>query len=768
MHPLVSRAIHGTEPITTLVEDFYGPRGPLAAAGFEVRPQQREMSLRFAAQMGVNGRSVGIVEAPCGVGKGLAYLVPLALAALRAEALWYAEARAAALRDGKDPATVEPTGIDYPRKGVVSTANIALQGQLLRKDIPALSRMLGVEIRPVLMKSRSNYVCEVSLGERLASGDLEAQRIADWIDGGGSGDKEDIGWPIAEVWPRVSRGSEDCIGDTCDHYDGKCHWRRAVREWPHAHILVANHHWTALSGGIASVGYAIDEAHELEEALRGVQAHAAVAGSFTSLATRYAASRAPDDVTERDRQRARLEAIAAPLFAALTARLAESHGASERPPEPVPLPPRWVRASQGPALEAAFADLLSLRDEMIQHALDLGCTLTDARVRYVVSDDAATIKAGKAAASCANRAINLCRLYSAVVLGRPHPDWRNAAPWAIWAEMERDRKGEERLVAHCVPADVAPVFAGLHERYGTILLTSATLPAFQSLRLSLGLGVTSTPPVTPGWPSAWRTGRGLLTGQSLDSADGYGGDPETTQVDPLADDTVQVVSAPDIADPIYEVRLPSPYALTQQGILVVPRGPAPREDSWAEWAEEQVVQAVTYAGGGALVLATSAAQMKRYAAALRATGGWRVLCQGEAGRRGLMADFAADTDSVLVATRSMFQGLDVPGDSLRLVVIDRIPFAAPSDPVEDAVGRLLVERNRGGTAWRLRSLPMAAMVLVQGLGRLVRAQTDWGAAVLLDSRVLEPRADWASLRRALPPFSIHRDLSAIVAHLKGQ
>lgn len=132
-----------------------------------------------------------------------------------------------------------------------------------------------------------------------------------------------------------------------------------------------------------------------------------------------------------------------------------------------------------------------------------------------------------------------------------------------------------------------------------------------------------------------------------------------------------------------------------------------------------------------------------------------------------MADFAADTDSVLVATRSMFQGLDVPGDSLRLVVIDRIPFGSPGDPVEDAVGRLLVERNRGGTAWRLRTLPVAAMVLVQGLGRLVRAQTDRGAAVLLDSRILEARADWASLRRALPPFPIHREMSAIGAHLQG-
>lgn len=130
-----------------------------------------------------------------------------------------------------------------------------------------------------------------------------------------------------------------------------------------------------------------------------------------------------------------------------------------------------------------------------------------------------------------------------------------------------------------------------------------------------------------------------------------------------------------------------------------------------------------------------------------------------------MADFAADTDSVLVATRSMFQGLDVPGDSLRLVVIDRIPFGSPGDPVEDAVGRLLVERNRGGTAWRLRTLPVAAMVLVQGLGRLVRAQTDRGAAVLLDGRILEARADWASLRRALPPFPIHREMSAIGAHL---
>lgn len=771
MHAIARRAIEGHEPIAMLVADFYGATGPLAAAGWEVRPQQREMSLRLAAQIDHNGGSIGLIEAPTGTGKGMAYLLPGVLAALRAEKRWYDNARAEARRKGKDPDDVEPSGSDYPAKLVVSTANIALQSQLVNKDIPALARMLGLEIRARLMKSRSNYACYEEMDKTLQRGpDPEVSRILSWVRAGGSGDKEHVTWPVAEAWPRASRGTDDCLGESCAHWDGGkaalCTWRAAVDGWFDAHVLVANHHWAALSGGIAAVAYAIDEAHELEEALRSVQGHRVMIGNFSALAARYAALIKADD-GERRTIEARVNAASAPLFEVLEARMESTRNSDEEHDAPVLLPIQWVRRSQGERLELAFASLLQLRDDIAQSALDRGCLLEDARIRYVLREDTEIAKEGRAAASVANRAIALCRLYGAVVLGRPHPDWRNPAPWAIWAQVETDRRGQKRLVANLVPADVAPVFAGLYQRYGTMLLTSATLPAFPSLRLGLGMGVDVPPRPPAGWPMAWRTGVGKLRGQSLDVAEGY--DSDDRMSDEL-DDNVLTMSAAPTPEPLYEVRLPSPYPLRQLGILVVPRGPLPTESGWRDWAVEQVVAAVRASGGGALVLASSVAMMRRYAEALRRervdhVGGWTVLCQGEGGRTQLVADFKADKDSVLCATRSFFAGLDVQGDACRLVIIDRIPFAGPDDPVENAVGRLLVERNRGGNAWRLRSVPQAAMVLVQGIGRLVRSATDRGAAMVLDGRVLDGGSGWRQIRSALPPFPLMHDIAEIRRHL---
>ena len=128
--------------------------------------------------------------------------------------------------------------------------------------------------------------------------------------------------------------------------------------------------------------------------------------------------------------------------------------------------------------------------------------------------------------------------------------------------------------------------------------------------------------------------------------------------------------------------------------------------------------------------------------------------QDDAGRGKVVADFRADRDSVLVATRSMFQGIDVAGDSLRLVVIDRVPFGSNDDPTEVAIGDLLSRRSRGGSPWLLRQVPMAAMALVQGLGRLIRSQEDRGGAVILDGRVMQSGSGFRAIRRALPPFRV--------------
>ena len=766
MHPLAHSARHGTDPIAVLVERFYGADGPLVASGFEVRPQQREMSLRFAEQLDAEEPSVGFNEAPCGVGKSLAYLVPGLFAALRAESRWLDFKRRE--KPNEEP---QPNGRDYPAKFLISTANIALQAQITRKDIPALARMLGIEVRASLMKSRSNYVCRDALAE--AGRDLpEFNALRDWLHYGGDGDRESLEWDASSIWPRVSRGSDECVGDSCDHWEGGteklCCWRAAIETWPSAHVLVANHHWASLVRGLSTVGYAVDEGHELEDALRGVQGRALWPFKLVALATRYVSLTASSDARSEAERRRRAEvamtSAADALFNVIEARVSAALATKdeENQRDPVPLPRRWVRAADGPALEAGFKTVLEWRDAIIDAALEEDCALEDGRMKTgPLPPDTKEARKVKAICALANRAIEAARLYAAAVCGRAHPDWRNNDGWAIWAEREKDRRGNERLTVNFVPADVAPVFGSLHIRYPRMVVTSATLPAFPTMRLTLGCGVEIEPGNRPLWPSVYATGTGRMKGQTLDTEDDaqqvYAG-PEvekgpTTQ-DPL-DDSIVTVTSSHAPAPVYEVRLPSPYPLHRQAVLVVPRGPLPTDpDAWRPWAVARVLEAVEASRGGALILATSTRQMRAYAAGLREDGRWRVFMQGDAGRGKVVANFRADRDSVLVATRSMFQGLDVAGDSLRLVVVDRVPFATNDDPTEAAIGDLLSRRSRGGSPWLLRQVPMASMVLVQGLGRLIRSQEDRGGAVILDGRIMQDGSGWRAIRRALPPFRV--------------
>jgi ATP-dependent DNA helicase DinG len=147
---------------------------------------------------------------------------------------------------------------------------------------------------------------------------------------------------------------------------------------------------------------------------------------------------------------------------------------------------------------------------------------------------------------------------------------------------------------------------------------------------------------------------------------------------------------------------------------------------------------------------------------------WKILAQGESGRSDLRDTFKADRDSVLVGTKSFFEGLDVQGDACRLVVIDKLPFDPPGDPVEDAVGALASERSGGLSPFMVRSLPRACALLAQAAGRLVRSPTDRGALMLLDNRVLQNSAMGAAARRALPPFPLSRDVRDIARHLAGE
>jgi ATP-dependent DNA helicase DinG len=746
MHEIAKQAMDPAgKPLRALVEEFYGPTGPLAEMGWEIRSQQVQMSLGIVDLVEARAKSGrdeegnfisripqwGFVEAPCGTGKGLAYGVPGVLMALRAKVVFNA-----AVARAKKAGTRVPT---EPPKLLVSTANIALQEQLVKKDFPALARMLGIEdvLKVVLLKSRQNYLCRYKIralgGELIA--DEEIAKLLRWSRlPECSGDKEDLTWDSGWRWQEMAAGSDECTGDACAHFTEKdepdapklCFWRRAIRGYLTAHVVVTNHHYLCVAGKLQTCLLAVDESHDLEDCLRST-----ATGQVTPFSGKTLAGRVRVAGLSEDEAKA---AVDRPVKW-LMDRAAEWVDAQQIPGQPaqdmLKMVPGWLGADQ-PEAERYANGLEDLLGDVAKACFAFGCSQFHPRVMKPPKfDDSEVSDKGGKLAKTWEQLLALSERYRAVINAEPCTEWPGCDdPWAFWFEQVRGKTGEIRVNAKMSPADVSWATSDMAAKYPLAVFTTATMPDYEPQRIALGFGT--------------RT-----------------------------DDEGKKIGAPV---PTFETRLPSPFPLAEQGVLVVPQGPEPNDVAWPEWATRQVVETVKLAGGGVLVLASSMRQMNAYATALRnAASGqpWDVRVQGESGRAELRNWFRDDRDGVLVATRSFFQGLDVQGDSCRCVVIDRVPFARPDDPMEEAVGKLLVSRALDNgldspSAYTLRSIPQAAMVLAQGAGRLIRSQTDRGVVVLLDNRVLKFGIGWQTLKAALPPFPMSRDLRDVANQLAGR
>ena len=214
-----------------------------------------------------------------------------------------------------------------------------------------------------------------------------------------------------------------------------------------------------------------------------------------------------------------------------------------------------------------------------------------------------------------------------------------------------------------------------------------------------------------------------------------------------------------------ELVVPSPFDFASRAALYVTRSmPDPQDPAWDAAAQSRAAELIGITGGGAFVLCTSNRAMRAMHAALKARLELPVYVQGEAPKHLLLSKFRAAEHAVLVATMSFWEGVDVPGHALRLVVLDKIPFAVPTDPVVAARSQQI--EQAGGNAFAQYSVPSAAITLKQGFGRLIRTQTDAGIVAILDPRVLT-RGYGRMLLGTLPPARQIRDIDQLREFWQG-
>ena len=616
------------------------------------------------------------VQAGTGTGKSLAYLVP---------------------------AIVRAVSDDTPV--VVSTATIALQRQLVDRDLPqlvnALTDALPRAPRFALLKGRQNYLClnKIHNGAAASSAEDEppdelfepqaltalgrdVQRVTTWASTTESGDRDDLKPGVADrSWSQVSVSARECLGMARCPFGTECFAERARAKAGRADVVVTNHALLAIDAVADSAVLpehqllVVDEAHDLVDRVTGV-----ATGELTSTALGVASRRITRLVEPELMQR--WEGASARFAAAIQNAT----------------PGRIDRLD-----DELATDLTALRDaaSAARSAIDMS-----------PSDTKAASARAEAVASLNEIADTASRMLTS--FAPAIPDRTDV----VWLDHEENR-GSTRVVLRVAPLSVAGLLRDRLFAGSTAVLTSATLTVGGSF-------------------DAMATAWGLVEGQADARADA---EKRWRGID-----------------------VGSPFQHAKAGILYVAAHlPPPGRDGTGS-AEQlsEIADLVTAAGGRTLGLFSSMRAARAAAEAMAERLSTPVLCQGDDSTAALVEQFAADAATSLFGTLSLWQGVDVPGPSLSLVIIDRIPFPRPDDPLLSARQRAVAAR--GGNGFMAVAASHAALLLAQGAGRLLRGVDDRGVVAVLDSRMATARYG-GYLRASLPPFWPTADAAAVRAAL---
>ncbi|MCO1613829.1 MULTISPECIES: ATP-dependent DNA helicase [Micromonospora] len=662
-----------------------------AVPGGAARPGQQQMAEAIERSIG-SGEHL-LVQAGTGTGKSLAYLAPALT-------------------------------VDGPV--VVSTATLALQSQLVEHDLPrladAVEPVLGRRPTFAVLKGRHHYLCLARLDSSVEdepddalfdaprsgnggtkwlgeAGRLgkQVQRLRDWAEETATGDRDELDPGVDDqVWRSVSMPARECVGASRCPFGQECFAEASRARAREADIVVTNHSLLAvdmLAGRHIVPPHkllVVDEAHELADRVSSA-AQAELVPELIDRSTRRARPLLRPDVAERLTEAG--DALAVGLAEAPAGRLTAG------------LPP-------------ALREACTLLDSATRTALE--------GIGDVKSDDPDPVRKQQAKAVLDELSTTAQRLLE------------EADHDVAWVEKPDNGSRRALVVA---PLSVAGTLATHLYDERTVVATSATLALggrFDTVARALGL---DAPPPAPPSPAA----------AAIATASAAGRSPVTpvaaTEGSRAAIGTVPATEGPGWSS----LDVGSPFDYARQGILYVAAHlPRPSVSGLPGPAGEELLALVEALGGRTLGLFSSRRAAQQAAELVRARTDLPVLLQGEEALPLLVRRFREVRESCLFGVMSLWQGVDVPGDACQLVVIDRLPFPRPDEPL--AAARAAAVDAGGGSGFAAVSVPIAAVRLAQGVGRLIRATGDRGVVAVLDSRLETARGYGPFLRRSLPPF----------------